>query len=187
MRIPTVVLMSVLVAFVPSCSREPQMNTSNESTDWIEPATAKLEQELVAKYGESQRPRVQRGLKQAARFWRASDGDREVFEEFVRRNFAGDQAALDTMFDRFQRLIEQAVGHMSEISREFRQQTDLDLGPIEPYDEIFAAYDPSAHLLDDFFKNKLAFVVLLNFPLTTLEERLAEGDKWSRREAETRR
>lgn len=187
MRIPTVVLVSVLVAFVPSCSREPQMNTSNENTDWMEPATAKLEQELVAKYGESQRPRVQRGLKQVARFWRASDGDRQVFEEFVRRNFAGDQAALDTMFDRFQRLIEQALGHMYEISREFRQQTDLDLGPIEPYDEIFAAYDPSAHLLDDFFKNKLAFVVLLNFPLTTLEERLAEGEKWSRREwAETR-
>src|SRR5512138_2967295 len=76
---------------------------------------------------------------------------------------------------------------MSEITREFRQQTDLDAGPVQPYDEVFAGYDPSAHLIDDLFDNKLAFVVLLNFPLTTLEQRLAEGEKWTRRQwAETR-
>jgi hypothetical protein len=91
------------------------------------------------------------------------------------------------MFARFENLLEQYFGHMSEIDREFRQQTDLDLGPVQPYDEIFAGYDPTAHLTDDFFNNKLAFVVLLNFPLTTLNERLAEGDQWTRRQwAETR-
>ena len=39
-----------------------------------------------------------------------------------------------------------------------------------------------AHANEDFFRNKLAFVVLLNFPLTTLEERLANGDRWNRRQ-----
>ena len=39
-----------------------------------------------------------------------------------------------------------------------------------------------AHVNDDFFKNKLAFIVLLNFPITTLEQRLTEGEKWSRRQ-----
>ena len=37
-------------------------------------------------------------------------------------------------------------------------------------------------MLDDFFANKLAFTVLLNFPLTTLDERLREGPNWSRRQ-----
>ena len=37
-------------------------------------------------------------------------------------------------------------------------------------------------MLDDFFQNKLAFVVLLNFPLTTLQERLKDGSSWSRRQ-----
>jgi hypothetical protein len=46
----------------------------------------------------------------------------------------------------------------------------------------FAGYDPSAHVLDDFFANRLAFTVLLNFPLTTLEQRLKDGPKWSRRQ-----
>ena len=154
---------------------------------WMPSAVSRMESGLVGRFGESQRARIRRGLKQVSEFWRDSDGDSSAFEEFVQRNFTGDPAALDTMFGRFELLLEKAFGHMGEIGREFRQHTDLDAGPIEPYDEIFAGYDPSAHLIDDFFENKLAFVVLLNFPLTTLEERLAEGEKWSRRQwAETR-
>ena len=58
---------------------------------------------------------------------------------------------------------------MNEIARDFRWQSDLDLGEIYPFDEVLAGYDPSAHFVDDFFRNRLAFAVLLNFPLTTLE------------------
>jgi hypothetical protein len=157
------------------------------SLPWTKEVVAKLETELVAKYGEGQRDRLQRGLTQVSGFWRAEDGDREVFEQFVRTNFAGAQPTLDAMFARFQHNLEQLDGHMQEIGREFRQQADLDAGPILPFDELFAGYDASAHTTDDFFKNKLAFVVLLNFPLSTLEQRLTEGEKWSRRQwAETR-
>jgi hypothetical protein len=69
---------------------------------------------------------------------------------------------------------------MLEIGLEFRTQVDLDIGPVHPFDGLFAAYAPGAHILDDFFDNKLAFVVLLNFPLTTLEQRLTEGENWTR-------
>ena len=149
---------------------------------WLKESMTKLETELAAKYGEGVRARLSRGLKQVASFWRAEDGDRGAFEEFVRTNFAGDQQTLDTMFARFQHNLEMVDGHMAEIGREFRQQSDLDLGEILPFDEMFAGYDPSAHVTDDFFQNKLAFVVLLNFPLTTLEQRLTEGENWSRRQ-----
>jgi hypothetical protein len=149
---------------------------------WVKDSVAKVERELVAKYGELQRARVQHGLQQVAEFWRAEDGDAATFEDFVRANFAGDQATLDTMFNRLESLLEQLGGHMHEINREFRQQSDLDLGPVLPFDEIIGGYDPSAHVLDDFFQNKLAFVVLLNFPLTTLDQRLKDGASWSRRQ-----
>jgi hypothetical protein len=148
----------------------------------LQPSMTKLETELVAKYGEAQRARLQRGMKQVASFWRAEDGDAAAFEELVRANFAGDQATLDTMFNRFQYNLEKLNGHMGELGREFRNQSDLDAGPILGFDEVFAGYDPSAHINDDFFGNKLAFIVLLNFPLTTLEQRLAEGDNWTRRQ-----
>ncbi|MGD0200365.1 MAG: hypothetical protein ABSD27_06395 [Bryobacteraceae bacterium] len=149
---------------------------------WIKDSVAKLEQELVVRYGETQRGRLQRGLKQVSEFWRAGDGDAAVFEDFIRRNFAGDQAALDTLFTRCETLSEQLDGHMLEIVRAFRTQVDLDLGPIMPYDETLAGYDPGAHVSEDLFSNKLAFAVLLNFPLTTLEERLANGERWTRRQ-----
>ncbi len=163
------------------------MSTKRPALPWMKSAIEKSESTLVRKYGEGQRARAHRGLQQAAEFWTAKDGNASEFEEFVATNFAGDQATLDIMFDRYQSLFEQYFGHMQEIGREFRQQSDLDRGPILPFDDIFAGYDPSAHFLDDAFQNKMAFVVLLNFPLTTLQERLADGANWSRRQwAETR-
>jgi len=149
---------------------------------WLSESTSHLEREMTATGGAPFGERLSRGLRQIAAYWQAQDGDREVFEDFVRANFAADQGSLDALFDRFQRLLEQLDGHMHEIGREFRQQADLDLGPILPLDEISAGYDPGAHIADDFFENKLAFIVLLNFPLTTLDERITEGPKWSRRQ-----
>ena len=149
---------------------------------WLSESTTHLEREMTATRGAPFGDRLSRGLRQIAAYWQAQDGDREVFEDFVRANFAADQGSLDALFDRFQRLLEQLDGHMHEIGREFRQQADLDLGPILPLDEISAGYDPGAHIADDFFENKLAFIVLLNFPLTTLDERITEGPKWTRRQ-----
>jgi hypothetical protein len=139
---------------------QPAVQTSAPA--WMNTTNQKLEAELIKKYGEGQRVRVQRGLLQVSEFWRAEDGDAALFEEFITTNFAGDPATLDTMFNRFEHLLEELSGHMHEINREFRQQMDLDLGPVLPFDQTFAGYDPSAHLLDDFFQNKLAFTVLLN-------------------------
>jgi hypothetical protein len=154
---------------------------------WMADAAAALEEELVATHGEEQRARAQKGLDQVASFWREQDGGREAFEAFVRRNFAGDVESVDVMFSRFEKLLEQLDGHSLEILLAFREQSDLDLGPIQPFDEIFAAYDPSAHVMDDFFENKLAFVVLLNFPLSSLSQRLDEGESWTRQQWATAR
>ncbi len=149
---------------------------------WLDSARQKLERELIAKHGEAQAERARRGLHQVAQFWRSEDGDQAAFEAFIHANFAGDQPTLDKTFERFERLLEQLDGHMLEMGREFRAQADLDLGPMLPMDEIFAGFDPSAHVQEDMFRNKLAFVVLLNFPLTTLQQRLREGEKWTRRQ-----
>ena len=159
-----------------------QQLSVNQQPSWMRASVARLEGELTAKYGAGQGERIRRGLGQVSNFWRASDGDAAAFEDFVRTNFAGEQATLDTMFQRFQYNLEQLGGHMGEIGREFRAQSDLDLGAILPFDELFAGYDPGAHVTDDFFRNKLAFIVLLNFPLTTLEQRLTEGERWTRRQ-----
>lgn len=143
------------------------------------PMTTKaLEDELVKQFGEAQRARVERGVRQVASHWRKEDGD---LAAFARENFLVEQKDLDATFSRFESNFEQLDGHLLEIGRELRRPTELDVGPLLKVDPLFAAYDPSAHLTEDLFANKLAFVVLLNFPLTTLEQRLAATD-WSRQQ-----
>lgn len=115
----------------------------------------------------------------AAQLWRPEDGD---FEQFAAAHTARDQQTLDALFERLELVFESVDGHFLEISRDLGRQIDLDLGPIYPFDELLNAWSPAAHVDDDLFANKLAFIVLLNFPLTTLEERLGEGDRWTRRQ-----
>ncbi|MGE5488116.1 MAG: hypothetical protein ACM3ZB_09900 [bacterium] len=146
---------------------------------WMKDSVAKLETELVAQHGEVHRARIQRGLRKVAEVWRAEDGDAAAFAEFARRNYYPN---TDELFSRCERLFEKLDGHMLEILLAFREHVDLDRGPIQPFDEVLAAYNPAAHVTEDFFQNKLAFTVLLNFPLTTLEERLENGSKWTRRQ-----
>ncbi len=158
------------------------MQAAESKPPALDASVAKLENELSQKYGPGQRERAERGIRQAAKFWRATDGDAAEFEATVRAGFAGDPKSLDALFSRMEFALESLDGHMLEIARDFRRQSELDLGPIYPFDEALAAYDPSAHVVDDFFANRLAFAVLLNFPLTTLEQKLTEGSRWSRRQ-----
>lgn len=134
---------------------------------------------LVAAHGEAARPRAERGVRQVAKLWREEDGDAAAFEAFVQQHFAPDEARRDEMFRRLDGLHEQMDGSLLGMLLAFRWQSDLDLGPVEPYDELFAGYDPFAHANDDFFANKIAFVVLLNFPLATLDEKLRDGPNWT--------
>ena len=134
---------------------------------------------LVSTHGEAARPRAERGVRQVEKLWREEDGDAAAFESFVQQYFAPDEARRDEMFRRIDGLHEQMDGSLLGMLLAFRWQADLDLGPVEPYDELFAGYDPFAHVNDDFFANKIAFVVLLNFPLATLDEKLRDGPNWT--------
>ncbi len=140
--------------------------------------TKPVEDALTKQFGEPQRARVVQGVRQVATLWRKEDGD---LAAFAKENFIVEQKELDETFARFEANMEQLDGHLLEIGRELQKPTALDLGPLLKVDPLFAAYDPSAHLTEDLFGNKLGFVVLLNFPLTTLDQRLAAKD-WSRQQ-----
>jgi hypothetical protein len=160
----------------------PALRAAGSPPPDLVPAIEALEAELVAAHGETVREPARRGLRQAAALWRAEDGDAGAFAGLVRTHFAADPAARDALFTRLQRAVELLYGHLTEIGRGLRRHVDLDAGPILPFDQILAAYDPGAHLSEDLFGNQIAFVVLLNFRLTTLEERALEGPSWTRRQ-----
>ncbi|HWE23700.1 MAG TPA: hypothetical protein VG496_07140, partial [Myxococcales bacterium] len=135
---------------------------------------------LVRKHGDSQRPRIEQGLKQVKAMWRSQDGDDRARRAFIEQWFESDPQKLATLLGRFEEAFEQVDGYFVDLSRELRRHVDVELGPLLPIDEQFAQLDLSAHAPEDLFQSRLAFIALLNFPLPTLDEMLAQGPKWSR-------
>ena len=142
-------------------------------------AHAALKLELATKYGTPERARIERGVDQVAALWRAEDGD---LDAFARDAFVPTGPLLDATFARFEAALEQLDGHFLEMGRELRRPTDLDTGPLLPVDSLFSSIDPSAHITDDLFASKLAFTALLNFQLSTLDERVKTAERFGRRD-----
>lgn len=141
------------------------------------PATdiADAKAQLLTKYND-QRTRIDRGVDQVAALWRPADGDLVAFcvEQF--------QPNTDALFARMEAIDEQIHGHDLEITRAAKWNAEVDTGPLQPIDDLLTAYDPGAHVRDDLFTTKVGFAVLLNFPLTTLAERIKDGPSYTRRQ-----
>lgn len=135
---------------------------------------------LVAVHGEAQAERIRRGVRQAADRWQADDGDADAFAAFASEHFLADPRELADTFAHLEYALEMLDGHALTADREIGRFQDLDEGPMRPVDALLAAYGPGAHIDDDLFRTGVAFAVLLNLPLTTLDERVGEGRTWSR-------
>lgn len=142
----------------------------------------KMISQLVEKHGSENQFRIDRGVNQAASLWRNSDGSVKDFEEFVAENFIADQKELDMVFDRMADNFEYLYGYLNRITLELNRQIHEPRGPVHKIDQLFGAYSPAAHVQDDFYKNKLAFIVALNFPYYTLEEKNGLGGNWNARQ-----
>jgi len=145
-------------------------------------AAERTVKELVGRHGAGERARIERGVSQVAAAWRADDGEPAAFEALCSAQFAPAGPALDALLARLEAVLEQLDGHAVEVNRAMASGAVLDLGPMQPVDPLLSAFDAGAHAVDDLFAGKVAFVALLNFPLTTLEERLGPGMGWTRRQ-----
>lgn len=142
----------------------------------------KVASSLEGKYGTTESFRIKRGVEQAATLWRSTDGTTADFEEFVTSNYVADPAKLDELFSKLSRGFEIMGGYNLRMAMELKKPLDLDWGPVTPVDEILGSFNPSAHMADDLYANKLAFLVALNFPSYSLAEKSQLGPKWSRKE-----
>src|SRR3989440_2293713 len=171
-----------IVAVAPGCKTASTGAAPPAKSARIEVDDAGLVAALVQKHGQSSRDRAERGVRQVVAYWRKQDGDAATLRAFVEQGFVADPQQLDALHRRFSAALEQIDGHMLEIGRALRSWNELELGPQMEVDQLFAALDVGAHLPEDLFSSKLAFVALLNFPQPDLQEMVAQGPRWSRKQ-----
>ncbi|HET9314722.1 MAG TPA: hypothetical protein VFQ51_03995 [Vicinamibacteria bacterium] len=158
----------------------PEAARAQASSSIPEAVVAEAKAALVQKHGEAERSRIERGVDQVRPLWRPTDGDPAAFKAFVTAEFLPKGERLDAAFGRLEYALERLGGYFTSLSRDLRRGADLEIGPLVPLDERLAGFDPGAHLSEDLFQSRIAFVALLNFPLTTLDQRLKEGGGWTR-------
>lgn len=178
---PLAILLTALL-----CGGEGRTQPASADAGVVSPNVAQsLVNALVAKHGEAQRRRAEQGVRQVLAFWRLGangDGDESALREFLNSQFIADPALLERTLQRFEEVLEAADGHFLEIGRSWRTGAELELGPELPIDGFLAATEPAAHLQEDLFSSKVAFVALLNWPLPSLDEMVSLGPAWTRRQ-----
>ncbi len=152
------------------------MTTETHPPDILE----RTVQRLLEGHGPEHAERIRRGVEQVARRWRPEDGEAGDFAAFCESHFLADPEALAATFRRLEGIQEQIEGHLHEVRRELTAPIDLDRGPLLAVDRLLAELDLSAHVSEDLFRTRTAFLALLNFPVHTLAERLREGPGWER-------
>lgn len=137
---------------------------------------------LIEKYGTEHKIIIEKGVKQAASLWTEADGDEKAFSEFCTTYYAKPGDEKKALFERLSTNFEILLGHFNKVNLDLKVPIQIEEGEILPIDEIFGAYESSAHFNDDFYKNKIAFIVVLNFPFYSLKEKEELGASWSRLE-----
>lgn len=174
-RLLTVPVVLLLVQCTPGSQKKGSPAISNIQ----ESSCQAIVDSLVAKHGDAERARIEKGVKQAAFLWREADGKPEDFADFCKENFISGESGLKQLFDKLSYGYEMLYGHFMLLNKQLMRPLHLDWGPVTRVDELFGAFSPSAHLTDDLFANKLAFTTVLNFPYYSLSEKMEEGGKWT--------
>lgn len=176
-----IILPLIVVAIVIcGCNNPQNLNKMNVIDSQIVDAT--IEQIAVA-YPDYDKVLIKRGVTQVANFWMNSDGSQDEFKQFCIDNFKGDKNSKQQLFETIQTNLEVLYGNFNKISVDLKLPLHVADGKeITQIDEIFGAWDPYAHLADDMYADKVAFIIMLNFPFYNLDEKNTLGKTWSRQE-----
>ena len=127
--------------------------------------------------------RMERGVKQAAALWREEDGTKEEFQAFVQEYYAQTDEERQALFESLSRMLEKLNESADMLTVELLKPTQLtNAGEPTAVDWIMSGYSASAHMTDDLFANKIAFITILNFPFYSLEEKNTLGANWTRQQ-----
>ena len=123
--------------------------------------------------------RATAGVNRVAKRWQEVDGDGEAFQSFCEEHFVSTEEEKSRLLDRFESAMGSIGGHLYEIRRHLRKWTDLRGDEMPSFDNTAAMFDPCPDLSDQFYKQKIAFIALLNFNRPNLATMLEDGGNWT--------
>ena len=173
------VLLSVLIIFSIQCKEKDTMQTQTSDKNISETVINETIQSLTDSTSTDFKAMIERGVNQAASLWRATDGTPEEFKAFCIDKFIADPEEKKTVFMKISKNFESLWGHHNKIVLDLNENMHLNKEPYHEIDAMFAAYDPGAHFEDDFYANKTAFVIALNYPSYSLNEKNELGKNWT--------
>jgi hypothetical protein len=170
-----------LMAIVMTACSTPSKKGGEAASAFIDETAIKATVDRVmAEQPVADRPLVEKGVRHAASLWREEDGTASEFTDFASANYISDPARRRAVFIKISNYLESLGGNMNEITLDLRKVLDEAAGEIDEIDRMFGNYSVSSHLQSDFYENRIAFVVALNFPYYTLAEKDELGGGWSR-------
>jgi hypothetical protein len=175
-----VLSMLALSVVMLSCTKEESNKENMETSPISESITQELSDSLKSAYPNVDALRIEKGVQQAASLWRDSDGTKADFRKFVAENFISDAAERRLALKKLERNFEILNGYFHRMDVDLQEPLHLDMGKLHELDYKFGSYSASSHMKEDFYANKIAFYVALNFPAYSLEEKMELGGEWSR-------
>jgi len=176
-------LIFILLAFLAACtSTETKKETSGSAGIINETVVASAIEGIKTSQPDVDLTLLEKGIRHAASLWREEDGNSSDFMEFVKTNYISDPVRRREIFAKISNYMESVNGHFNDITLDLKKNLDEAVGEIDGIDQMFGNYSVSSHLSDDFFSNKIAFAIALNFPYYPLAEKERLGPGWSREE-----
>jgi hypothetical protein len=174
---------ALVMTLLTACTNQQESKDSMQTASFIPDLSVnEVIAQLKDSVGEDHTFRIERGVRQVADLWQEQDGTVDDFAQFCTTSFVADKEGLASLFATLERNFEVISGHYHKMDVELKIPLQL-VGPdITPVDMQFGSYNASAHLTDDLYDNKIAFLTALNFPFYSLEEKTELGEQWSREE-----
>ncbi len=170
--------LTLVLFLVWACNEKNGDNPKSEKVI-TESNSSEAVQQIKEKFPEANKQNIEKGVLHAASLWRESDGTGEEFISFCTENYIGDEKEKEIIFNKISEYFESLSGNFNKIAVDLRRNIDLQTGPIYPVDRMFSSYGVGAHMNNDFYENKIAFLVALNFPFYSTEEKNELGKNWS--------
>jgi hypothetical protein len=172
------ILILTTILVITAC-QQPAQNESPVAEAISKEKIAETVKQVAEKFQLPETALLEKGIRHAASLWRTTDGTPEDFVKFCTENFIADASKKVATFYRFSEYFESLFGHFNKITLDLQENVQLMKGEVLPIDPMFAGYSPGAHLMNDLYDNKIAFIVALNFPYYPTEEKNELGAGWT--------